>query len=112
MRARCSVKALIPGILCLSGSDGQNLKEYCRVRLMTEAFSEKEGEFGLGQSFSFFGLGKITVAAASLDRFCNACLNILITTKTRLHDSCFGHANKQKTGTCLVLFGAAELCNP
>lgn len=52
------------------------------------------------------------MAAASLDRFCNACLNILIVPTTGLHDSCFGDVNKQKTETCLVLFGAAELYNP
>lgn len=104
-----------PWDICLPGSDGQNLltmKEHYRVWLIIQAFSEKEGEFGLGESFSFFGLGRITVVAASLDRFCNAYLNILITPTTTLHDSCFGDANKRKTGTCLVVFGAAELYNP
>lgn len=92
-------KALIPGILCLPGSHGQNLlivKEHYRVWLINQTFSEKEGEFGLGQSFSFFGLGSITLAAASLDRFCNSCLNTLITPTTGLYVSCFGDANKQK----------------
>lgn len=66
----CSGKALIPGILCLPGSDGQNfltMKEHYRVWLIIQAFSKKEGEFGLEQSFSFFGLGSVRVAAAHLD---------------------------------------------
>jgi len=72
------------------------IKEHYRLQLVIQAFSEGEGGFGLGESFSFFGaLGSVTVAAVSLDTFCNACLKILITPATSLYNSYLGDANKQ-----------------
>lgn len=51
----CPGRALTPGysaFLGLTGAELLTIKEHYRVRLVIEAFSEEEGEFGLGESFS------------------------------------------------------------